>query len=309
MKVLFWGTPEFAVPALREIDEEGHQIVGVVTQPDRPAGRGRATRPSPVKQVAVAEGFPVLQPERARGPDFESAIRELAPDVSVVVAFGQILKPEILAVPRLGSINIHASLLPELRGAAPIAWAIANGHETTGISIMRMEAGLDSGPVILAAPVRIREDESAGELAQRLAIVGADAVVAALARLETGTATETPQDHTKATCAPKLDRDAARVDWTVPAADIARRIRAFDPAPGAWTGTPAGAPVKLFGAAPAAGEGEPGVVLDVDGERGLLVAAGRGAVAVREVQPAGKRRMSAAEWLRGRGLGVGERFA
>lgn len=309
MKVLFWGTPEFAVPALREIDEEGHHIVGVVTQPDRPAGRGRATRVSPVKQIALAEGMEVLQPDRAWGPDFEHAIRRLEPDVSVVVAYGQILKPEILAVPRLGSINIHASMLPELRGAAPIAWAIANGDAVTGVTIMRMEAGLDSGPVILAAPVRIRDDETAGELGQRLSIVGADAVVAALARLEAGTATETPQDHARSTYAPKLDRESARVDWRRPATEIARRVRAFDPVPGAWTETSGGAVFKLFGAQPANGAGEPGSVLQAGGELGLVVAAGDGAVAVREVQPAGKRRMTADEWVRGRGIAAGERLA
>ncbi|MDQ3556624.1 MAG: methionyl-tRNA formyltransferase, partial [Gemmatimonadota bacterium] len=235
MRVLFWGTPAFALPAFRALSEEGHDVVGVVTQPDRPSGRRRALIPSPVRAVAVAEGIPVLQPERARGAEFEAALRALRPEISVVVAFGQILRPEILELPPLGSINLHASLLPELRGAAPIQWAVARGKETTGVSIMRMEAGLDSGPILLQVAEPIRPDESAGELASRLAEVGAEAMIATLVLLATDAVEEQPQRHELATHAPKLNREAARVEWHRSAGEVARWIRATDPAPGAWS--------------------------------------------------------------------------
>lgn len=310
MKVLFWGTPAFALPALRAIGEEGHALVGVVTQPDRPAGRGRGVRKSPVKEAAEEMGLPVLQPERARGEEFMEAVRALEPDVSVVVAYGQILKPEVLELPPHGSLNIHASLLPELRGAAPVQWAILSGADETGVSIMRMEAGLDSGPVLLRVEEPIRSDESASELAARLAEIGAEAVVEALALLEAGAAREEVQDHDRATYAPKLDRDTARVDWSRPAAVVARWIRGMDDVPGAWTPL-AGRPVKLFRAMvePAAADGAaPGTVLAADPADGIVVATGGGAVRVREVQPPGKRRMTAAEWVRGRGVSRGDRF-
>ena len=309
MKVLFWGTPEFAVPALRALDEEGHTVVGVVTQPDRPAGRGRSMTASPVKQIAIKEGIPVLQPERPRGPEFEGDVRALDPDVSVVVAYGQILRPEVLGLPRNGSINIHASLLPELRGAAPIAWAIIRGHETTGVTIMRMDAGMDTGSMLLPMPVSIRPDETAGELGQRLSVIGADAVVDVLAEIETGVATETPQDHARATYAPKLDRATAHLHWDLPAAEVERWIRGLDPLPGAWSLLGERGPVKMFRPAVEPASGEPGLVLEADAEGGVLIAAGTGAVRVGEVQPQGKRRMTAGEWVRGRGVAAGERFA
>lgn len=309
MKILFWGTPEFAVPALRALDEEGHEIVAVVTQPDRPAGRGRALSISPVKQVALDEGMAVLQPERARGPEFETRIRELNPDVSVVVAYGQILSHEVLAVPRWGSINIHASLLPELRGAAPIAWAIIRGYEVTGITIMRMEAGLDSGPILLPDSVAIRPDETAGGLGRRLSVVGADAVVDAVGALEIGSLAETAQDNTRATYAPKLDRETARLRWDLPAEELARWIRGLDPVPGGWTTLGTANPIKLFcPTAEDAHSGIPGTVLQADADGGVLIAAGQGAIRVHEVQPAGKRRMSTMEWVRGRGVAAGQRF-
>lgn len=309
MKVLFWGTPAFALPALLSLAEEGHDVVGVVTQPDRPAGRGRALSVSPVKEEALTMGVPILQPERARGDEFIASIRALEPDISVVVAFGQILKPEVLAVPRLGSINIHASLLPELRGAAPIQWAVARGHETTGVTIMRMEAGLDSGPMILRVEEPIDPDESASELGVRLAEIGAEALVETLALMEAGAATETVQDHERATYAPKVDRETARVDWTRPAEEVARLIRGMDDVPGAWSPLGARGPVKLYRPQVVAdASGEPGTVLSADPQGGVLVACGSGAVRLGEVQPQGKRRMGAGEWVRGRGVAAGDRF-
>jgi methionyl-tRNA formyltransferase len=308
VRVLFWGTPAFALPALRALTEEGHDVVGVVTQPDRPAGRGRAVALSPVKEEAMQMGVPILQPERARGDEFLAAIRALEPDISVVVAFGQILKPEVLQVPRLGSINIHASLLPELRGAAPIQWAIARGFEATGVTLMRMEAGLDSGPMILSVEEPIDPDESAGELGVRLAEIGAEALVEALALMEAGAAEEREQDHARATYAPKVDRETARVDWSLPAEQVARLIRAMDDVPGAWSPLGARGPVKLFRPRVVDASGQAGLVVAADPRGGVTVACGQGAVQISEVQPQGKRRMGAGEWVRGRGVAVGGRF-
>jgi methionyl-tRNA formyltransferase len=307
VRILFWGTPEFAVTPLRAIADEGHDVVGVVTQPDRPAGRGRGIAMSAVKREAMEMGVPVLQPERARGDEFMAQARALEPELSVVVAYGQILKPEVLELPPMGSINIHASLLPELRGAAPIQWAVARGYQTTGVTIMRMEAGLDSGPMILRVEEPILADDSASELAERLSAVGAEAVVEALALMESGQAVEEVQDHSRATFAPKIDRVTARIDWTLSAERVSLHVRAMDEVPGAWTPHGARGAVKLFRPRASGGTGEPGRVMAV-GEDGVLVACGEGAVLVREVQPPGKRRMAAGEWVRGRGVSVDDRF-
>lgn len=307
MRVLFWGTPEFALPALRALTGEGHDVVGVVTQPDRPAGRGRVLSTSPVKEAATAEGIPVLQPERARGDALITSIREMEPEMSVVVAYGQILPREILDLPEFGSLNIHGSLLPELRGAAPVHWAIIRGLELTGVTIMRMEEGLDSGPIYHTVPEPIRADEATSELSVRLSEIGAEALVEALAIMEVGDAEPTQQDHSRATYAPKIDRDMAHLDWSLPAIEVARWIRGLDAVPGAWSSV-GGGTVKLFAPRVEVRTGDPGVVLAVDDEVGILVAAGEDAVRVREVQPAGKRRMSAGDWVRGRGIRPGDRL-
>jgi len=307
MRVLFWGTPAFAVPALRALSGEGHDVVGVVTQPDRRAGRGLGKAISAVKALALEERIPVLQPEQARGDDFIASIEVLRPDVSVVVAYGQILKPEVLAVPRLGSVNIHASLLPDLRGAAPIHWAIIRGCERTGITIQRMEAGLDSGPILYQVPEPILPEESMSDLAERLAEIGAEAVVEALALLENGLLVERVQDHDRATYAPKLDRETAHLDWSRPAAELARWVRGMDAVPGAWSEL-RGQPVKLFCPRVESRGGAAGEVLEVDEALGPLVGAGEGSVRIGEVQPAGKRRMAGGAWVRGRGVRVGERL-
>lgn len=309
MRVLFWGTPAFALPTLRALAEEGHDVVGVVTQPDRPAGRGRTVAMSPVKQVAREEALPVLQPARADDEAFKREIAELTPEISVVVAYGQILRPDVLALPKHGSINVHASLLPELRGAAPIHWAILRGLETTGISIMRMEEGLDSGPVLFQVEEPVRADESAGELGMRLSQIGAEAMVEMLAMMDSGMIPdEREQDHDLATYAPKIDRTTAKIDWSLPAVEVARWMRGMDPRPGAWS-TLEGSATKLFRPRVEIRSGKPGEVLEVDPEVGALIAAGEDAVRVREVQPAGKRRMAAAEWIRGRGVLEGQHFA
>lgn len=310
MRVLFWGTPEFATPPLRALLGEGFDVVGVVTQPDKPVGRSRSLRQAPpVKRVAQEEGIPVLQPEKPRGDEFIRQLRDLAPDISVVVAYGHILSREVIELPPRGTLNIHASLLPEYRGAAPIQAAIRDGLEWTGVSIMRMVQKLDAGPVILQLGTTVNPDETYGELSLRLSELGAAALIEALTLLEVGAAKETAQDDAQASYAGKIDRQSTRVDWTRDAAAISRAVRAYDPRPGAYTSL-GGAEVKLFGArVPEGGNqsGQAGEVLGAAAD-GLLVAAGRGAVLISQVQPAGKKRMSAAAWLRGRGVAAGQRF-
>lgn len=304
---MFFGTPDFAVPSLNALMGEGFDVVAAVTQPDRPQGRSRSRSiPSPVKDAALAEGLPVLQPERPTGDAFYAAVRELDADVGVVVAYGHLLKPELLALPRRGMVNVHPSLLPELRGAAPVEWAILRGLESTGVTIMQMEAGMDSGPILHQIPHGIPGDITGGELSQHLAELGAQALIEGLALWEREALRPVPQDHTKATFAPKLTRELARIEWTKPAEQVTRVVLALDPKPGAWTELD-GQEVKLFRAQVAEGRGEPGEVLSADSR--LLIATGQGAVDVEEVQPAGKDRMSAADWIRGRGVAAGRRFA
>ena len=309
MRVLFWGTPEFATAPLRALLGEGFDVVAVVTQPDKPVGRSRSTlRSSPVKEVALAEGLPVLQSEKPRGEEFLAELSALAPDVSVVVAYGHILPRSVIDLPRLGTLNIHASLLPALRGAAPIQAAIREGLGETGVTIMQMVPALDAGPIVHQVRTPIVDDETAGELALRLSELGAAALIEGLALIELGAATPQPQDDTAATYAPKLTRESARVDWTASAHDVGRHIRAYDPRPGAW-GRVRGVEVKLFGArvAPRGTSHTAGEVLSID-DVGMLVACGAGAVRVTVVQPAGKRRLSPVEWANGRGVALGDRF-
>jgi methionyl-tRNA formyltransferase len=308
MRVLFWGTPDFATPALLALIGEGFDVVGVVTQPDRPVGRSRSRLdPPPVKRVAESESVPVLQPERPRGGEFTDAIAALHPDISVVVAYGHILSSDVIALPRLGTINIHASLLPALRGAAPIQAAIREGHAETGVTIMRMVKALDAGPSVLQVRTPVPDDETYGELQLRLAEMGALALIEALALLDLGRAVETPQEETRATYAPKIDRSMTIVDWSASAREVGRLIRAYDPRPGALTHA-SGSEVKLFGARTAEdAAGTPGDVLAVD-HHGMTVACGTGAVRITSVHPAGKRRVTPLEWARGRGVQPGERL-
>ena len=309
MRVLFWGTPEFATAPLRALLGEGFDVVAVVTQPDKPVGRSRsALRASAVKEVALAEGLTVLQPEKPKGDEFLAQLGELAPDVSVVVAYGHILPKAVIDLPRLGTLNIHASLLPALRGAAPIQAAIRDGFGETGVTIMQMVPALDAGPIVHQVRTPIVEDETAGELALRLSELGAAALIEALALIELGLARAEPQDDAAATYAAKLTRESAQVNWTSSAHDVARHIRAYDPKPGAW-GRLRGTEVKLFGArvAPRGSSHEAGDVLSID-DVGMLVACGGGAVRVTVVQPAGRRRLGPAEWANGRGVAVGDRF-
>ncbi len=318
MRILFWGTPDFAVPPLLALLGEGHDVVGVVTQPDKARGRSRSQLdPSPVKSVALAEGLPVLQPEKPRGDAFMSEMAALEPELSVVVAYGHILPRVVIDAPRLGTLNIHASLLPALRGAAPIQASILEGHAETGITIMRMVPALDAGPMLHVVRTPIANDTTYGELHDQLAELGALAIVQALALLEAGAMHEVPQDDDAATYAPKIDRGSAALYFNRDAINVARVIRAFDPKPGAHTLLD-GAAVKLFGVRVIAASDDdltddalrasrPGTIRTID-EEGLVIRCGDGAVRVAQVQPAGKGRLAPVDWMRGRGVQIGDRL-
>jgi methionyl-tRNA formyltransferase len=247
----------------------------------------------------------VLQPAEPVGDLFLAGLKRLEADLGVVVAYGHILRREVLDAPARGMINVHASLLPRFRGAAPIQYALLHGDRETGISIMRMEEGMDSGPVLHRLAMSIGDGETAGSLTPKLAELGASALVEALSLLSAGQVTPQPQDESRATYAPKISRETARLDWSRDSIPLERQIRAFDPVPGAWT-TLDGGPVKLFGAMPAVGSGAPGTVLAASDR--LVIAGGGGAIAVREVQPAGRNRIGVEDWVRGRGVATGSRF-
>jgi methionyl-tRNA formyltransferase len=313
MRVLFWGTSAFAVPSLRALVGEGFEVAGVVTQPDRPVGRSRSrAQSSPVKQAALEFDLsPVLQPEKPRGAEVLATLRALEPDISVVAAYGHILPRDVIDLPSLGTVNVHASLLPKLRGAAPIQAAIREGFLETGVTIMRMVPALDAGPIVLQARTPIAEDETYGELHLRLSELGALALIEALTLLELGQASERPQDENLATHAPKITRDATRIPWREGCGVVARHVRAYDPEPGALT-TLHAADVKLFGATATEEAGDEGgisvgQVLRLD-DAGMLIATGAGAVRIADAQPAGKRRLTVQEWARGRGVKVGDVF-
>ena len=306
MRVLFWGTPEFAAPPLRALIGEGFEVVGVVTQPDKPQGRSRTIIPPPVKQIAAEEEIPVFQPKNARDPELLEKLKGLKPDISIVVAYGHILPQKIIDLPPMGTLNIHASLLPALRGAGPIQAAIREGLTETGVSVMRVVPALDAGPVLLQASMPIYDDEAFGELQNRLSELGALTLIEALTLLSLGKATEKVQDESRATYAPKVTRESSRINWRDTALEISRLIRASDPKPGAFTKTPRG-DVKLFEPKVMDGiKGEPGEVLKTTGE--LVIACGIDGLRINEVQPSGKTRMSAHEWARGRGTAVGDKY-
>jgi methionyl-tRNA formyltransferase len=307
VRVVFWGRPEFAVTVLDALLASRHEVAGVVTRPAQPTGRGRRPRPTPVAELAAARGLPLLSPRRPRGAAFERELAALDAEVFVVAAYGAILPSEILSLPRHGSLNVHASLLPDYRGAAPVTRAILDGRTETGITIMRMEPGLDTGPICLQVRTAIDAADTAGTLTDRLAELGGRAAVEALDRLEAGTWTETPQDAARATWADKVSSPEAEIDWGLPAPAIERAARAFDPWPGAWT-TFRGERLKVFRvtARDDMAPGAPGEIRAVD--PAPVVAAGQGALTLELVQASGGRRMTGAEWARGRDVGPGERL-
>jgi len=305
MRVLFYGTPRFALPTLEAL-LASHEVVGVVTQPDRPAGRGRRVTAPPVKERAVAAGVPVLQPDRLRDPRWLDPLRGLRAEVAVVVAFGQILPRAVLDIPARGSINVHASLLPKYRGAAPIAWAVIRGEAETGVTTFHMDEGMDTGPILLSEHTAIRPGETAGELAGRLSLMGARGLIETLARLST--LTPIPQRDAEATLAPRLRKADGQLDWREPAPAVVSRIHGCNPWPGAATETPAGRLViwRARAVSPGSDRLAPGTLVEAAG--GLVVVAGADAVEPVEVQPESRRVVSWSEYLRGARLRVGHRL-
>lgn len=287
LRLVFAGTPEFAAEHLKALLDTPHQIVAVYTQPDRPAGRGQKLMPSPVKQLALQHGLPVLQPPTLRDPAAQEELRALAPDLMVVVAYGLILPQVVLDIPRLGCINSHASLLPRWRGAAPIQRAVQAGDAESGVTVMQMEAGLDTGPMLLKVTTPITAGDTGGSLHDRLAQLGPQTVVQAIAGLAAGTLQGEVQDDALATYAHKLNKDEARIDWNRPADELERLVRAFNPWPICHS-TLDGQPLKVLAAEPAEGRGQPGQILDASKD-GLTVACGEGALRLTRLQlPGGK---------------------
>ena len=309
LRILFWGTPDFGIPSLEAMRNAGHELVSVVTGPDRPAGRGRLVTESPVKKWALDAGIPVLQPIRPEGKAFVDAIRLLTPDISVVAAYGQILGEVVLNLPELGSLNVHASLLPKLRGAAPINWAIIRGDEQSGVTIMRMVRELDAGPIVAQERILISNETTAGELYIETACRGANLLIKVLSDVGVGRTEESDQKGELATYAPKLDRESARINWTLSAKELHCWLRGCDPWPAAWTELN-GVPIQFFGPQVQADQSgnAPGTVLEADPQYGLIVATGSGALRVGEVKPAGRRRMKSEAWVRGAGSIEGASF-
>jgi len=303
MKVIFAGTPVFAAQALQAISAAGHEVALVLTQPDRPAGRGMTLQPSPVKQLALENGLAVFQPTTLKEAEAQQRIAALGADVMVVAAYGLILPQVVLDMPRFGCLNIHASLLPRWRGAAPIQRALLAGDVETGVCIMQMEAGLDTGPVLLRGAFPIVASDTTSSLHDRLADLGAELIVDALGRLPLPAE---PQPTEGVTYAHKIEKAEALMDWRRPATELDRHIRAFNPFPGAQA-LFAGQTVKLWAATPVADSGEPGRILAVERQR-IVVACGEGALAVTELQKAGGKRLPVQQFLAGHPLQVGDRF-
>jgi methionyl-tRNA formyltransferase len=308
MRIVFMGSPDFAVPSLDRVVADGHTVALVVTQPDRPAGRGRDLRSPAVKRAAERHGLPLLQPERVNDPAVLARLREARPELGVVVAFGQFLPRAVRELPPLGCINVHASLLPKFRGAAPIHRALMAGETETGVTIMRVEGQMDAGPILLQRPSPIRPEDDAGSLHDRLAVLGAEALADAVRLLADGDGHWTPQDASRASLAPKLGDKDCRVDLEGDPAALVNRIRGLSPAPGAYLILGDGHRLRLLKAEVREASGPPGVILAIE-ETAVVVGTGGGAVSLRDVQPEGKRRMTSAEFARGRRLRVGKRYA
>lgn len=307
MRIAFMGSPEFAVPCLRAVAKL-HDVALVVSQPDKPAGRGGGLRAPAVKIAATELGLAVMQPRSARTGELEHALAACGAELAIVVAYGKILPKAVLEATPRGCINVHGSLLPRYRGAAPVQWAVINGEQTSGISIMQLDEGMDTGPVMLERRVALTADETAGELLARLAPIGAEALVEAIAAIAAGTAKAVAQDHTQASHAPMLAKSDGAIDFTHEASLVAARIRGVDPWPGAHAML-RGQPIKLFRAQLSdrtAGLGA-GTVIDID-TQGLHVAGHGGVIVIREVQAAGRKRMAAHEFAAGRGIAVGDRL-
>ena len=322
-RIVFMGSPDFALPVLRRLLEREYEVVAVYTQPDRPAGRGRALQAPPAKMLALAHSVPVFQPATVSAPDSVEELARLTPDLIVMAAYGQILKQPVLDVPRRGVLNVHASLLPRHRGAAPVAAAILAGDEEAGVTIMRTELALDAGPILAQRRVPISPQDTTGTLSERLAEEGADLLIEVLPAWLDGSLAPTPQDASRATYAPALRKENGRVDWSLPAEDIWRRVRAFTPWPGAFTylegqplrlletwplaaedaGQPSGLPVRQAGTVVPCPPGAP-----LPDQAGLAVVTGRGLLAIMRLQLAGRRALPATDFLRGQRDLMGKRL-
>lgn len=309
MRIVFMGTPDFAIPSLRILLEHNHTILSVVTAPDKPRGRGQEIAFSPIKEFALKHTLPILQPSNLKETGFISTVRDLQPDLIVVVAF-RILPKEIYCIPRLGAFNLHASLLPRYRGAAPINWAIINGEVETGVTSFFLQEKVDTGSVILQARVKIGPDETAGELHDKLAEVGAEIVLQTVRLIELGKITPRAQDDGRATPAPKIFKDDCRINWSNPVSAVHNFVRGLSPHPCAWT-SHAGKVLKIYRTQPSppipADIGTPGTVIEV-GKKSLRVATGDGTISILEIQQEGKKRMGIEEFLRGYPIKLDDSF-
>ena len=309
MRLVFMGTPDFAAASLEALLRSDDAVVGIVTQPDRPKGRGHILTPSPVKLLAQREQIPLLQPLKMKDPEFLHALTVWKPDLIAVAAFGRILPPVILSLPRLGCINVHGSLLPKYRGAGPIQWAVINGEVETGITTMQMDEGMDTGAMLLQEAIPIAPDDTAGTLSPRLAELGGRLLVETIARFKAGTLMPQSQDSSRATLAPLLKKEDGVIDWALPAAVLANRVRGLSPWPGAYTTIVGGDRWTIWRALALPGPvtKSPGIVVAVT-TKAIHVATGEGVLAVTELQPANSRRMAVSQYLAGHPVAVGERL-
>ena len=305
MRIVFMGTPDFAVPSLQALIDAGHDVCAVYTQPDKPQGRKQILTAPPVKTLALEHDIPVFQPNTLKNEDEQARLRELAPEVIIVVAYGKLLPKAVLDIPPHGCINVHGSLLPRWRGAAPIQWAVIAGDEMAGVTTMQMAEGLDTGDMLLTYETKVGEKETAGELFDRLAQAGAELLTQTLVKLDE--ITPRPQDDAQSCYAHMLDKQMAVIDWSKSAHEIDCLIRGLNPWPIALT-TLSGERLKVFAAEKAAGNGEPGTVLEADPKKGLTVACGEGALRLTEIQLVGGKRMKATDFLRGHAIEVGTKL-
>jgi len=309
MRIVFMGTPEFAVPSLRALIENNYNVVGVITQPDRPAGRGHKLTPCPVKVLAQEKGVPVYQFEKIKAAEGVACLKELKPDLVVTAAFGQLLSQEILDVPQYGTLNVHASLLPQYRGSAPINWCILNGEKVAGVTTMLTDIGMDTGDMLLKAETEIGELETAGELTLRLSEIGADLLIETLKRYPNGDLKPTAQDESQASYQPMLNKEMGHIDWTMSAAEIACRVRGLNPWPGAYTENENGRlKIYLARACEARADAEPGCVAVSSAKEGLFIACGEGWLEILEMQAPNAKRMPAKAYLQGKKIETGTKF-
>ncbi len=308
-RVVFMGTPEFAVPALEALLKGPDEVLAVVTQPDRPRGRGRKLMPSPVKVMAQESEIPVYQPVKVSEPSFVETLSQMEPDLFVVCAFGQILPQKVLDIPGIMPINIHGSLLPKYRGAAPIQWAILNGDKETGITIMKMDAGMDTGPMLLKRSIPIGTNMTFGELSKEMSVLGAESLMEALDLLEKGRLSEEKQPEEGVSYAPPIKKEQLQIDWSRPAWEVHCQMRAFDPKPGAWSLLD-GQRVRLFtpGDIQSEKRPEPPGTLIRSGPESFLIACADGVLEVKEIQWPGKKRLAVSDFLRGKKIPEGACF-